>query len=200
MTRITTLLLLVVAFSVVPVVADDDPQVLWDQCYDYQFIHGGKWIYGEYYTQDDFTLETDAEIEVVEFWAYYYPEEPAHPRPFEANVRYDQYGMPGAYYFRTTTGGDDLEETYTGFDYMGYLRVYYYRLNIVPQHVDGGTPFWLEIRSDAENCRWVMKSGGNLYSQWYQWDEAVYFRLLGTPEETNVQPMSWGEIKAGFSD
>ena len=102
MTRITILLLLVVAFSAVPVAADDELQVLWDQCYDFAFMNGGWGIYGEYYTQDDFTLETDADIEVVEFWAFYSPEEPAHPRPFDVNVRYDQYGMPGAYYFWNT--------------------------------------------------------------------------------------------------
>jgi len=199
MTRITILLLVVVAFSAVPAPADDDPQVLWDQCYDYQFIHGGKGIYGEYYTQDDFTLETDAELEAVECWAFYYPEEPAHPRLFYVNVRYDQYGMPGAYYFRTTTGGDDLEETYTGFDYHGH-PLYHYLLNIEPCHIEAGTPFWLEIRTEAENCTWGSKTTGNLYSQWYQWDEAAYFRLLGTPEESNVEPASWGEIKAGYSD
>ncbi|OGD74491.1 MAG: hypothetical protein A2Y64_01945 [Candidatus Coatesbacteria bacterium RBG_13_66_14] len=137
----------------------------------------------------------------MEFWAYYYPEEPAHPRPFDVNVRYDQYGMPGAYYFRTRVGGDDLEETDTGFDYQGKYTLYLYRLNLEePCHIEGGTPFWLEVRSDAENCNWGSKPTGNLYYQWNQWDCAVYFRLLGTPDETAVQPASWGEIKAGFSD
>ncbi|MCX7021457.1 MAG: hypothetical protein NTW26_04120 [bacterium] len=198
MTRITILLLLVVAFSAVPVAADDELQVLWDQCYDFAFMNGGWGIYGEYYTQDDFTLEMDAEIEAVEFWAFYSPEEPAHPRPFDVNVRYDQYGMPGAYYYRTRVGGDDLEETDTGFDYNGHT-LYLYRLNIEPCHVDGGTQFWLEIRSDAENCKWGSKTTGNLYYQWNQWDVAVYFRLLGTPV-AGVETASWGEIKAGFSD
>jgi hypothetical protein len=199
MTRITTLILVAVALSAVPVAADDDLQVLWDQCYDFLFMNTGFEIFGEYYTQDDFTLETDAELEVVECWAYYYPDEPAHPRPFEVNVRYDQYGMPGAYYFRDRIGGDDLEETYTGFDYHGH-PLYQYRLNIEPCYIEAGTPFWLEIRSDAENCRWGAKDPGNLYYLWYPWDKAAYFRLLGTPEDTLVQPASWGEIKAGFTD
>lgn len=199
MTRITTLLLLVVAFSVVPVVADDDLEVLWDQCFDYLFMNGGWQIYGEYYTQDDFTLETDAEIEVVEFWAYYYPEEPAHRGSFWANVRYDQYGMPGAYYFRDWVGSDDLEEIDTGYEYCGHI-LYLYRLNIEPCHIEAGTPFWLEIRSYAENCKWGSKTSGNLYFQWYPVYCSAYFRLLGTPEDTRVETASWGEIKAGFSD
>jgi len=195
----TTLLLCAVAFSTVPVAADDDLQVLWDQCYDYLFMNGGWGIYGEYYTQDDFILDTDAEVEAVEFWAYYYPEEPAHPRPFEANVRYDQYGMPGAYYFRTRVGGDDLEETDTGFDYQGH-PLYHYRLNIEPCHIEAWTPFWLEIRSDAENCRWGSKTIGDLYFQWNPVQCSAYYRLLGTPEEPGVESASWGEIKATYSD
>ncbi|MCX7022386.1 MAG: hypothetical protein NTW26_08975 [bacterium] len=198
MKRIATLLMFV-AFSVVPVAADDDLEVLWDQCFDYLLMMGGFGIYGEHYTQDDFTLETDAEIEVVEFWAHYYPEEPAYHLSFWANVRYDQYGMPGAYYFRDWVGPDDLEEIDTGFDYNGHI-LYLYRLHIEPCHIEAGTPFWLEIRSDAENCMWGIKGGGNLYYQWYQWHQATYFRLLGTPEDTGVQTASWGEIKAGFSD
>ncbi len=197
MTRMTTLLLCALALSAAISLADDDLQVLWDQYYDFGFMNGGFGIYGEYYTQDDFTLETDAELEAVECWAYYYPEEPAHPRPFNVNVRYDQYGMPGAYYFRTRTF--DLEETYTGFDYHGY-PLYHYRLNIEPVHIDGGTRFWLEIRTEAENCKWANRSVGNMYYQWYQWDKAAYFRLLGTPEDTGVEAVSWGEIKAGYSD
>jgi hypothetical protein len=198
MTRIALLFLFVIALSAVPVAADD-LEVLWDQCYDYLLMFGGWEIYGEYYTQDDFTLETDAEIEVVECWAYYYPEEPVHPRPFDVNIRYDQYGMPGAYYFKDRVGSDDLEEIDTGFEHGGH-PVYLYRLNIEPCHIEAGTPFWLEIRSDAENCKWGSKDIGDLYFQWYPVYCSAYFRLLGTPEDTGVQAASWGEIKAGFSD
>ncbi|OGD74483.1 MAG: hypothetical protein A2Y64_01895 [Candidatus Coatesbacteria bacterium RBG_13_66_14] len=199
MTRITILLLVAVTFTAVPVVADDDLEVLWDQGFDYESMIGGWMIYGEYYTQDDFTLETDAEIEVVEFWAYYYPEEPAYHLSFWANVRYDQYGMPGAYYFRDWVGPDDLEEIDTGYDHGGHI-LYLYRLNIEPCHIEAGTPFWLEIRSEAENCKWGFETGGILYFQWDPWSQETFFRLLGTPDETSVQPASWGEIKAGFSD
>jgi hypothetical protein len=199
MTRITILLLVVVAFSAVPVAADDDTQVLWDQGLDYESMNGGWMIYGEYYTQDDFTLETDADIEVVEFWAYYYPEEPAYHLSFWANVRYDQYGMPGAYYFRDWVNPVYVEEIDTGYEYCGCI-LYQYRLNIEPQHIDGGTPFWLEIRSDAENCKWGFENGVILYFQWDRCSQDTFFRLLGTPDESNVEPASWGVIKAVYSD
>ncbi len=209
MTRTITFLLCAVAFSAAlgftgaigvssPSRADDDLEVLWDQYYDFGFMNGGFGIYGEYYTQDDFTLETDAELEAVECWAYYYPEEPDyHPQPFNVTVREDHYGMPGGYYFTPRTF--DVEETYTGFDYHGH-PLYHYRLNIEPRDVDGGMTFWLEIRTDAENCNWGCKTTGNLYYQWNQWNKAAFFRLLGTPDDTRVEAASWGEIKAAYSE
>ncbi|MCX7022888.1 MAG: hypothetical protein NTW26_11585 [bacterium] len=198
MTRTITFLLCALTFSATLGLADDDLEVLWEEPYDLVRMNGGFGIYGEFYTQDDFTLETDAVLEAVECWAYYYfPDDDYHPQPFNVTIRYDHYGMPGGYYITTRTF--DVEETDTGDDYHEY-RVWHYRLNIDPRHVDGGTRFWLEIRTDARNCKWACKDVGNLYFQWNQWDKAAFFHLLGTPEDTRVQPASWGEIKAGFSD
>ncbi len=195
MTRKITILLCAVVLSAA--LGLDDLEVLWEEPYDFDRMNGGFGIYGQYYTQDDFTLETDAVLEAVECWAYYYfPDDDYHPQPFNVTIRYDHYGMPGGYYFTTRTF--DVEETDTGDVYGDGYHVYHYRLNIDGHHVDGGTPFWLEIRTDAENCKWACKNVGNLYYQWNQWDKAAFFRLLGTPEDTGVEAVSWGEIKATF--
>jgi len=197
MTRITILLLVVVAFSAVPAPADDDLQVLWEEPYDFSHLSGGFGSWGPHYTQDDFTLATDAVLQAVECWAFYYPDEPDHhPQLFHVGLRYDHYGMPGEYYIASYC--PHPIETYTGDDYLG-LPVYHYRLNLVDDiGVDAGTPFWLEIYSVAENFDWGIRNTGNLYYTWTQYDASAFFRLLGTPLDTDVQPASWGEIKATF--
>ena len=94
----------------------------------------------------------------------------------------------------------DVEETYTGDNFQG-KPVFHYRLNLSnPMDVEGGTPFWLEIYSQTENFQWGATNYGNLYFNWNEQPYSAFFRLLGTPEDTGVQPASWGEIKAGFSD
>jgi hypothetical protein len=200
MTRMTTLLLCAVAFSAVPVSADDDLEVLWEEPYDFSHLTEGFWSYGPYYTQDDFTLGTYSVLQAVECWAFYSPEEPDyHPQPFHVNLRYDHYGMPGQIYIASYSY--DVEETYTGDDYQGRYPVYHYRLNLIDDiGIEAGTPFWLEIYSVAENFKWGARNQGNLYYMWNQYDSSAFFRLLGTPSGEEVQPASWGEIKAGFSD
>jgi hypothetical protein len=199
MNRITPFCIFALVFSAALVSADDDLEVLWEEPYDFSHMTGCFWSYGPYYTQDDFTLETYSVLEAVECWALYCLEEPdQHPQPFVVSLRYDHYGMPGQVY--RADYSNDVDETYTGDDYMGMYPVYHYRLNLTDGiGVEGGTPFWLEIYSEAENFMWAARSYGNLYHQWNQYDYSAFFRLLGTPEDTAVEPASWGEIKAGFS-
>ena len=199
--KTTILFLCAVAFSAAFGLADDDLEVLWEEPYDLVLMNGAFPGWGPHYTHDDFTLETDAVLEAVECWAiYYFPDDDYHPQPFTVTIRYDHYDMPGSIYKAVRVY--DVEETDTGDDY-GYgdvYRVWHYRLNMGGCHVDGGTPFWLEIRTDAENFKWACRDVGNLYYQWNQWDKAAFFRLLGTPDDTRVEAASWGEIKATYSD
>jgi hypothetical protein len=197
MARITIFLLCALTFSAIPGLADDELEVLWEEPYDFSLLNGGFQSWGPHYTQDDFTLATDAVLQAVECWAFYW-EDSTHPQAFYVSLRYDHYGMPGGYYIASYSY--DLEETYTGDDYQG-RPVYHYRLNLMDDiDVEAGTPFWLEIYSEADYFDWGVRNGGNLYYLWNQYDSSAFFRLLGTPEETGVEPASWGEIKAGFSD
>jgi hypothetical protein len=179
--------------------ADDDLQVLWEEPYDFSYMTGGFSSWGPHYTQDDFTLETDAIISAVECWAYYGVEPDHHPQPFYVGLRYDHYGMPGGYY--AASYSPHPEETYTGDVYMGIYPVYHYLMNLIDDiGVEAGTPFWLEIYSVAEDFSWGTRHPGNLYYTWQQYNCSAFFRLLGTPLDTGVDPASWGEIKAGYSD
>jgi hypothetical protein len=162
---------------------------------------GGFSSWGPHYTQDDFTLETDAILYAVECWAYYWHEPDYHPQPFYVGLRYDHYGMPGGYYRASYCSHP--EETFTGDVYMGKYPVYHYRLDLIDEFgigIEAGTPFWLEIYSVAEDFSWGTRHPGNLYYTWQQYDCSAFFRLLGTPLDTGVEPASWGEIKAGYSD
>ena len=153
--------------------------------------------YERFFTHDDFTLETDSALEAVECWAFFDPSFSEH-QPFCVSLRYDHYGMPGGYYRNLYI--TDVEKTYTGDNFQG-KPVLHYRFNWQdPMGVEGGTPFWLEIYSEADYFNWAARDEGNLYWQWNQFDKAAFFRLLGTPEDSRIQPASWGEIKAGFSD
>jgi hypothetical protein len=198
MTRAAILLLCALTFSATLGLADDDLQVLWEDPYDFSLMNGAFASYGTFYTQDDFTLETDSVLQAVECWAIYMGE-PDHPQPFYVGLRYDHYGMPDGYY--RASYSYDVEETYTGDDYMGMFPVYHYRLNLIDDiGVDAGTPFWLEIYSVAEHFLWGARDIGNLYFMWSEHPFSAFFRLLGTPLDTGVEAASWGEIKAGFSD
>jgi hypothetical protein len=187
-------------FSASLALADDDLQVLWEEPYDFSSLTGGFADYGPYYTQDDFTLATDSLLQAVECWTFYYPDDSDnHPKPFYVRLRYDHYGMPGGYYI--TSYAYDVEETYTGDVYMGRYPVYHYLLNLEDTlGIDGGTPFWLEIYSQTENFQWGARNTGNLYFMWNEQPYSAFFRLLGTPLDTDVQTATWGEIKATYSD
>ncbi|HUT98628.1 MAG TPA: hypothetical protein VM054_06095, partial [bacterium] len=203
MTRMTILLLCALTFSATLGLTgavgvssphrDDDLQVLWEEPYDFSHLSGGFGSWGPHYTQDDFTLATDAVLQAVECWAYYYPDEPDHhPQLFHVGLRYDHYGMPGEYYIASYC--PHPKETFTGDVYLDMFPVYHYRLNLVDDiGVEAGTPFWLEIYSVAENFDWGIRNTGNLYYTWTQYDASAFFRLLGTPLDTDVQSASWGE-------
>ncbi|MCK4595049.1 hypothetical protein KAU45_11140 [bacterium] len=201
MTRTTILLLCVVALSAVPGLADDELEVLWEDPYDLPIMNSVWASWGPYYTQDDFTLDTRSLLKVIEYWAiYYYPDDDDHPQQFTFSIRYDHYGMPGGWKKVFRPPLRNIEETDTGDVYLGYT-VWHYRVDLGSGfRLDGGTPWWLEIYSDAENFKWGARSQGNLHHQWNQWDKSAFFRILGTPDDTRVEAASWGEIKAGFSD
>jgi hypothetical protein len=197
MTRTTVLLLFVVTLSATPGPADDDPEVLWENPYDFPLMVTGFWCYGPYYTHDDFILETDSELQAVECWAFY-SSMSDNPQPFNVALRYDHYGMPGSYYDNRHV--TDVEETYTGDNFQG-KPVFHYRLNWNdPMDVEGGETFWLEIWSYADYFKWGAEDGGLLYYLWNPVDCSAFFRLLGTPDDTGTETMSWGEIKAGYVD
>ncbi len=195
MTKMTVLLLCTVTFLVTTGLAE--PDVLWEQPYDFPLMTTGFWCYGPYYTHDDFTLDTDSALEAVECWGFY-SSTSDNPQPFNVALRYDHYGMPGSYYDWTYV--TDVEETYTGDNFQGKPVVHYRLSWSNPMDVEGGMTFWLEIWSYADYFKWGAEDGGLLYYQWNPAERSAFFRLLGTPEDTGVQPMSWGEIKAGFSD
>ena len=206
MLKKTTLLLCVVAFSATLGLADDDLEVLWEEPYaPFPIMSGAFKSWGEYYTQDDFILDTDALIKAIECWAIYTPfdDEDDHPQPFRISIRYDHYGMPGGLKLSASLPLQYIDETDTG-DVYGYgedaPKVWHYRFDFSGWRLDGGTPWWLEIRTEAQNFAWGARSVGNLYHQWNEHFYSAFFRLLGHFEETAVQSASWGEIKAGFVD
>jgi hypothetical protein len=205
--KIVTILasLMLVAFGaestrglVSPCPEASDLEVLWANPYDFALL---SWIlesWGDYRTQDDFILTSSGWVKGFECW-FLYADSP-HPQPFEVTLRYYDHGHPGDIFW--TAHVTDVTDTNTGDDLFGF-DVWHSLLLLDEEDyvfIEAGPPHWLEIYWTGYGGAWCCEEDGNAYSDGREWDLSVFFTVLGTPSGAAVQPASWGEIKAEFSD
>jgi len=174
-------------------------QTLWENPYDYELLVAGLCSNGGDHTQDDFTFEESGVIMGFDCWFCY---DGNHPQPFTATIYYDYDGRPsGRKWMADIT---DVTDTDTG-DTWGEeddLEVYHTQLLLEDEDyvfIEAGTLFWLELYwTGFYYGVWLCESGGNAHHNGDEYNLSTFFTILGVPSGEDLEPASWGEIKATF--
>ena len=97
----------------------------------------------------------------------------------------------------------DVTDIDTGDDLYG-VDVYHTKLLLNEEDyifIEAGETYWLELYwTGFIDCGWLCENVGNARQNGHEYYLSTFFRILGTPSGEGVEPASWGEIKAGFSE
>jgi len=173
-------------------------QTLWEFTYEFDLLEAGLPCNGGCHTQDDFTFEESGVIMGFDGWFIY---DGNHPQPFTAIIFYDYDGRPSGRKWMADIA--DVTDIDTGDD-AGDFDVYLTELRLDEEDyvfIEAGETYWLELFwTGFIECWWLCALGGNAHCNGDEYYLSTFFTILGIPSGEGVEPASWGEIKAGFSD